>query len=293
MGSEIVYGPYKKGSNPDRSTVTIIVEHPEPLLVIEKVVREVTVSSWNDIEVEEHYHIRNVGPTFKDGFSRVEYSRNPKAYIANDFSLVLPKEAHSLFFIDVLGNITTSNARFEHEKVTVEAVPRFPLVGGWQTHFTFGYKLPKYSFIRTEPKTGSKVLSMDILPAVQGIHINNLTISAAVPEFSTKVGGGALASTVLFTELDPFRLVKTSSGVKKHFFDLFGRPVHTLEMSDISPELSQVAFEFYVKYSFNDILKWKEPSMILAMIGVFAAVSFTWSISDFTLVKKGKKVKTT
>ncbi|UPQ98711.1 ribophorin I [Chloropicon primus] len=287
-GKEVVYGPYEDGKAPSngRTTVTLVFEHPQPLLEIESVVRDITVSSWTDIEVQEHYHIKNVGPTFKDGFSRVEFSRNPASYIANDLSMTLPKHAHSLFWIDVLGNITTSKAKFETDQVTVEAVPRFPLVPGWQTHFTFGYKVPKHGFLKSG-SGGAKTLVMDVLPAVKGIMIKNLTINAAVPEFSTKVTGAALTSNVFCTEQDPFRTVELGTTTKKWWFDISGRPVRTLQMSDLSNEMTELSF--YVKYDFNDVMKFKEVFMIAsAWLLVFLVVTL-WSYSDFTLVKgKGK-----
>lgn len=284
---ELTYGPYKAGKLPSDSIVTIVVEYPEPALVIESVVKDVTVSSWTDIQVEEHYHIKNTGPAFKDGFSRAEYSRNPKSYVANTFSLHLPKQAHSLFYQDVLGNITTSNTRFESSKVSVEAVPRFPLIGGWQTHFTFGYSLPTSAFVKSSGLMG-KTLVMDVLPSLQNAYIKNLTINTAVPEFSTKVGGGVLTSSTFFTASDPFRTVKTSSGKKNHYFDLFGRPMQTLELSNISPELADVGLEFYVKYNFNDLMKFKEPAMLLAFLAVIMSLVFLCSKADFPLVKKEK-----
>merc|ERR1711959_533213 len=288
-GAEIVYGPYTAPVS-GKTVVTIVVQHPDPLLHIEQVTRDITVSSWTDIDVQEHYHIKNVGPPFKDGFSRIEYTRNPQRYIANELSMVLPKQAHSIFFIDVLGNITTSKAKFEFTRVAVDAVPRFPLAPGWQTHFTFGYKVPKQSFVKQDPKTGAKSVVMDILPAVKGIYIKNLTINAAVPEFSTDVTCAPLTTSALFTQADPYREVKAGAHTKKWWFDISGRPVRSLELSDLSSELSHLTF--HLKYQFSDILEFKEVFMIAAAWAVVCLIASAWSYSDFTLVRGKAKVKT-
>merc|ERR1711934_1184168 len=139
-----------------------------------------------------------------------------------------------IFFIDVLGNITTSKAKFEFTRVAVDAVPRFPLAPGWQTHFTFGYKVPKQSFVKQDPKTGAQT--------------------------------------------------------KKWWFDISGRPVRSLELSDLSSELSHLTF--HLKYQFSDILEFKEVFMIAAAWAVVCLIASAWSYSDFTLVRGKAKVKT-
>jgi len=288
-GGELSYGPYKASDASKDSAVTLIFENPEAMLLVESVVRDVTVSSWTDIEVEEHYHIKNVGPAFKEGFNRVEYSRNPQAYITESFALELPKQAHSLFFKDVLGNITTSHTRFESTKVTVQAVPRFPLVGGWQTHFTFGYKLPVSPFLRSNGKMSSeKTLVMDILPALQQVYVKNLTINTAVPEFSTEIKGAVQSTNAFFKASDPFRTVKTLKGKKNHYFDLSGRPVHTMQISEVAPELADVAeLQYYVTFVFHWKYYLKEPMMVVVFAG-FLALLFLLPSLDFRLVRKQK-----
>ena len=290
-GKEVVYGPY--GADQASSLVDLVFERPEPMLEISSVVREITVSSWRDVEVREHYHVKNAGPKFSDGFSRVEFARNPAPYIANQLTMRVPRQAHSLFLVDVLGNITTSNARFGQDAVEVTATPRFPLVPGWQTHFTFGYKLPKRGFLGADPeRPGCKRLQLEAMPAIKGILVRNLTINAAVPEFSADVEGGAVASTAFFTDEDPFRTVKAGTATKKWWLDISGRPVRTLELSELSAEIADLTF--YVSYRFNDIMEFKEVFMFLAAwLAAFLAATL-WSRSDFTLVgPKSKKLKAT
>jgi oligosaccharyltransferase complex subunit alpha (ribophorin I) len=286
-GGEISYGPYKASDAASKDgAVTLIFENPEAMLLVESVVRDVTVSSWTDIEVEEHYHIKNVGPAFKEGFNRVEYGRKPMDYITELFSLELPKQAHSLFFKDVLGNITTSHTRFESSKVTVEAVPRFPLIGGWQTHFTFGYKLPVSPFLKS--KGSEKTLVMAILPALQQVYIKNLTINTAVPEFSTGISGAVLSTNAFFKASDPFRTVKTLKGKKNHYFDLSGRPVHTMQISEVAPELRDVGeLQYYVNFVFAWKYYMKEPLMMVVFACLLALV-FVLPSLDFRLVRKQK-----
>ncbi len=280
-GAEIKYGPYAAGALPEAadSNVVVVVEFPEALLSIEKVTRDITISSWSDIEVQEHYHLKNVGPSFKNGFSRVEYTRNPVKYVLDDFVLAVPPMAHSLSLTDVLGNITTAKLVREADKVAVEAEPRFPIVPGWQTHFTFGYKLPKQGFVAETAASGGKKFVIGALPAL-AVNVKNLTVNVAVPEFSAGVRG-----STSFPFVHGGR-AKTASGVKKWYLDIFSRPMWSLELADVSAE-ADVAV--HVEWQEPALLHLKEPAMLAAALAVVALLALVYSVSDFTL--KGK-VKT-
>ena len=207
-GKEVVYGPY--GADQVLAGGLGLRAPGAHARNIQR--RQRSPCPLEDVEVREHYHVKNAGPKFSDGFSRVEFARNPAPYIANQLTMRVPRQAHSLFLVDVLGNITTSNARFGQDAVEVTATPRFPLVPGWQTHFTFGYKLPKRGFLGADPeRPGCKRLELEAMPAIKGFLVRNLTINAAVPEFSADVEGGAVASTAFFTDEDPFRTVKAGT----------------------------------------------------------------------------------
>jgi oligosaccharyltransferase complex subunit alpha (ribophorin I) len=55
---------------------------------------------------------------------------------------VLPPSAHSLYFRDSIGNISSSETRAGLEAVAVQLQPRYPLFGGWSNRFLFGWTLP-------------------------------------------------------------------------------------------------------------------------------------------------------
>lgn len=52
----------------------------------------------------------------------------------------------------MIGNISTSHLREEENAVLVEIQPRFPLFGGWKTHYTLGYTMPTYEVLFTSAK---------------------------------------------------------------------------------------------------------------------------------------------
>lgn len=78
-------------------------------------------------------------------WSRLELMRDPqsfgrsavRAFIAN-----LPVRAHSIYFKDAIGNISTSTVKHGVQSMELILTPRYPLYGGWQAEFTLGYSVP-------------------------------------------------------------------------------------------------------------------------------------------------------
>lgn len=54
-----------------------------------------------------------------------------------------------MYYRDEIGNISTSHLQILEESVEVEVRPRFPLFGGWKTHYIIGYNLPSYEYLYT------------------------------------------------------------------------------------------------------------------------------------------------
>lgn len=59
-------------------------------------------------------------------------------HLSQEAIAVLPRSAHSFYFKDEIGNISTSRIRFTEKNVVAVLEPRFPLQKGWRTVFTFG-----------------------------------------------------------------------------------------------------------------------------------------------------------
>ena len=62
----------------------------------------------------------------------------------------LPASARDVYYRDEIGNISTSALRELDDSVEVELRPRFPLFGGWKTHYTLGYNVPSYQYLYTD-----------------------------------------------------------------------------------------------------------------------------------------------
>lgn len=62
---------------------------------------------------------------------------------------ILPASAQDVYYRDEIGNISTSHLQVLDDSVEVEIRPRFPLFGGWKTHYLIGYNLPSYEYLYT------------------------------------------------------------------------------------------------------------------------------------------------
>lgn len=70
-------------------------------------------------------------------------------YILSPHQTILPASAQDVYYRDEIGNISTSHLQVLDDSVEVEVRPRFPLFGGWKTHYIIGYNLPSYEYLYT------------------------------------------------------------------------------------------------------------------------------------------------
>lgn len=110
--------------------------------------RLIEISHWGNIAVEETLDIEHSGAKLKGPFSRYDYQRNQDgASSVKSFKTVLPASARDVYYRDEIGNISTSNLRDLDDSVELELKPRFPLFGGWKTHYVMGYNVPSYQYL--------------------------------------------------------------------------------------------------------------------------------------------------
>lgn len=69
------------------------------------------------------------------------------SYIVFTFQTVLPAAATDVYYRDEIGNISTSHMRVLSDSVELDLRPRFPLFGGWKTHYVLGYNVPSYEYL--------------------------------------------------------------------------------------------------------------------------------------------------
>ena len=77
---------------------------------------------------------------------------------------ILPASARDVYYRDEIGNISTSNLREIEDSVELELKPRFPLFGGWKTHYLMGYNVPSYQYLYNSGKPEREKYDVELVP---------------------------------------------------------------------------------------------------------------------------------
>lgn len=140
--------------------MSIHYENNSPFLTVSKLTRTIEVSHWGNIAVEETIDMYHSGAQLVGPFSRFDYMRRQGgASSVKAFKTLLPALAADVYYRDEIGNISTSNlrpAKSGKSNAELELRPRFPLFGGWKTHYTIGYNVPTYQYLFTKGKSETK-----------------------------------------------------------------------------------------------------------------------------------------
>uniref|UniRef100_A0AAY4D215 Dolichyl-diphosphooligosaccharide--protein glycosyltransferase subunit 1 n=1 Tax=Denticeps clupeoides TaxID=299321 RepID=A0AAY4D215_9TELE len=179
----IEYGPFRDVAPFTQDVMKIHYENNTPFLTISSITRTIEVSHWGNIAVEETIDLRHTGADLKGPFSRYDYQRQSDSGISSikSFKTILPASAQDVYYRDEIGNISTSHLQVLEDSVEVEVRPRFPLFGGWKTHYLIGYNLPSYEYLYA---LGDQyALKMRLLDHVYDDQvIDLLTVKIVLPE---------------------------------------------------------------------------------------------------------------
>lgn len=72
---------------------------------------------------------------WQGSWSRLDYMTKAHMGVGNvipEFKAVLPAGAHSIYYRDAIGNVSTSRTNRPLGSVEVTLRPRYPLLGGWK-----------------------------------------------------------------------------------------------------------------------------------------------------------------
>lgn len=169
----------------------------------------------------------------KGHFSQVDYKIHQhgldQTNVVTKFKSIIPSTATDVYYKDAIGNVTTSNLRYERKKAILELRPRYPLYGGWRTTWFHGYTLPQIPFLSPVQGSADKhILKMSITPTVKGLLLEKATLKVILPEDATDI-----------------KIKNPYSGVETQFltfsyFDTTGRPTILLEYENVVDEFDKL-----------------------------------------------------
>jgi oligosaccharyltransferase complex subunit alpha (ribophorin I) len=227
-GRAAVFGPYEQQATAEESTTVLEIhyEHDTGVPVATSVEREIEVSHYGSVAVEEFFDLRHAGALLKGSFSRLEHQYSPSPNAFQELTALLPARATGVYYRDAIGNVTSSNLRVvPSQRVDLELKFRFPLLGGWHIEWYQGYNLPLDAVV-VEEESGRYTLECDALPPFKGLLSEKLVVKVVLPAGARdwKVespSSSAVSAETRFSYLDvPF----------------LPRPVIVLEMTNVIAE---------------------------------------------------------
>ncbi|KAG6699669.1 hypothetical protein I3842_08G077800 [Carya illinoinensis] len=270
-GSEVKYGPYENLPPFSYSSIVVHFEANQPFAIAQQLIREIEISHWGNVQVTEHYNLVHGGAQSKGEFSRLDYQARPHVRGASAIRHLvakLPPRAHSIYYRDEIGNISTSKLWGDPKKTELVIEPRYPMFGGWRTAFTIGYGLPLQDFLFHSE--GKRYLNISFGSPINEVVIDTLIVKVVLPEGSTDISVSA-----------PFP-VKQGQETKFSHLDVVGRPVIVLEKTNVVPEHNQ---HFQVYYKFSSLSMFREPLMLISGFFFLFVACIIYMHADLSISK--------
>ena len=152
-GNKVTLGPYQDQPPSDvfsdKNRLSLQYDANFAFPVATTVTREIELSHWGNIAVEEYFDVRNGGAKLKNGFSRLDHQMRDPRHSFQALDAYLPAEAYGVYYRDELGNVTSSNLRKSKtgKSTLLQMKLRFPIYGGWHINWYQGYNVPLTSFV--------------------------------------------------------------------------------------------------------------------------------------------------
>jgi len=240
------------------------------------------VSHWGNIAVEETIDLYHSGAELKGAFSRFDYMRRQGgASSVKSFKMLLPPSARDVYYRDEIGNISTSNLRIPSKSMSAESVelelrPRFPLFGGWKTHYIVGYNVPVYQYLYNNGN--DFVLKMGLIDHLYDDQvIEQMTVKIILPEHSTNLDFIA-----------PYQVQKGANEKHYTYLDVVGRPVVVLTKQNVVENHIQ---DFQLKYKFSKVMIFQEPFIVVGAFYLLFTIIIIIVRIDFSIAPKSESKK--
>lgn len=260
-GADVQYNNIKNIGSLDglHHTVRLHYENNSPFITFLECVKEVEVSHWGNVAVEEHILMQHTGAELVDGFNRAQYETSfgsiPSAW--RQLVADLPPRTHSVYYTDRIGNVSTSHVNFKRSGVHVELETRYPMYGGWRADALFGYSLPSRGTLYVDSVDSSRyVLNISFSSAFNQAAVDQLQVRIVLPEG---------ARDIQF--VTPFHIDSWQYDTKQTYLDTTGRPVLVLQKHNVVNKHHSQNFQVAYTYSRTALL-W-EPFLL---ISIFAAL---------------------
>lgn len=268
----IQYGAYANIKPFSEKELVIHYKNNSPFLTVTRVERLIEVSHWGNIAVEEVIEIEHTGATLKGPFSRYDYQQDHHSGPASvrSYKTLLPASASDVYYRDTNGNISTSNMKVKKDSVELDLRPRYPLFGGWRTHYTLGYNVPSYEYLY---QSGNEyLLKMRVVDHIyDDMQIDELVTKIILPEGSTNIKLNL-----------PYAVTRLPDSLHYTYLDTKGRPVISFQKKNLVENHIQ---DFQLRYTFPRLLMLQEPLLVVGFLYALFLCVIIYVRLDFSIHK--------
>lgn len=172
---------------------------------------------------------------------------------------------------DTNGNISTSAMRVLKDSVELDLRPRFPLFGGWKTHYTIGYDVPSFEYLFSSGN--NFLLKMRLVDHVyDDMIVDDLTVKIILPEGTNNI-----------KLIPPFSVGRLADSLHYTYLDTFGRPVITFTKQNL---VENHITDFNLSYNFSRIMMLQEPLLVVGFFMLMFLLVIVWLRLDFSISKE-------
>lgn len=157
------------------------------------------------------------------------------------------------------------------DSVELDLRPRFPLFGGWKTHYTIGYNVPSYEYLFSG---GSNfLLKMRLVDHVyDDMVVDDLTVKIILPEGSKNL-----------KLIPPFPVTRLADSLHYTYLDTFGRPVVAFTKRNL---VENHISDLNLSYDFSRVMMLQEPLLVVGFFMTLFLLVIVWLRLDFSISKE-------
>jgi oligosaccharyltransferase complex subunit alpha (ribophorin I) len=279
--NNIIFGPFTDSYSAKGEKLMLHFGLNRPLVYLELVSKVIDISHLGAaVSVKESIDLRNGGAKNSGEFNRVPYTHlkfsGPKTPFTPEHTLFeigafLGNTVREIHYRDVIGNISSSNARREGSATRVDIRPRFPLQGGWKSEFDIIYTIPGVDALKQGVEDFSKfALAVPLSHGFSGVFSKSQQVTIVLPsgssDISVSVKDREITDITIHNEFGwmDTPLLGPESGKRIVSFNLIGGYFAT-KTESLKPEL-------LVEYTLPQSALYRTPMLLSLYLFVFFSV---------------------
>jgi len=281
-GDIIKYGPFTDVTLPlSFQPISVHFVSNAPFVTFLSLSKDVEVSHWGNVAVQDNYILKNTAAELIGEFSRFDYerSRNGEQAPSSFRTIVaqLPKAATDVYYRDCIGNVSTSHVRRSRDHTRMEVSPRFPMFGGWTNDFHIGYNIPsQYNLAVDRNDPDRYVVEIPLASPFSVASIDELDVRIILPEGAWDIQWRA-----------PYDFDSVHMSEFKTYLDTTGRPTLILHKSNCVKYHQQ---NVQVAYRYAKVSILREPLLITAAVMMCFLVVIAFNHADLRITDNERDI---